>query len=809
MSQLPNIRRPVNATSHPQPTPSHQQLQPLSNPRGLSLPSPYHTTAEALHSLMSDATLPADVKRKIKEMENVLLQHAASLPPGTVTGASSRKLTSQNGSTLDSLCTTNASPDGAWAAESVSGRAPLRHSLFCLDRRQPLRAEDIDISAVPHHRSRSASPTIITAVHSPFRRTLPALQDPTEAFEAMNRAAMQTLRYVEEANEMDFDITTLTELDGTVMVDMERLFLSVCCSIFANFSFFSSLAVDARKLVHFLGNLYTCYSEELPYHNAVHAADALQMASLFLRDPIINVFLTDEEILWVFLSVLSLDVAHPGVEDRTLAELNHPLTTIFGDAATTQQSSLLVFLHELLLEENIFFQSSWWSQRPAQAQCILRELLYEVTSGTVPRMRPFLLGELRRIARAHCIEHDDVPQLMSALTTMAHHSGAFRSRAQSLSLGLAWCAERLCEEEERERHNFESIIPIEHLEGDAAIMAVATLWRAVVQPLADAMRALVPPDLYDKLEHNCDTAALLREAGGVTPLRPGSAGPLSMWHPGLSWNDNCSLVIETLRRATMHANSLDRKASKCAILNASSQRAGTGVGITLPDWRVVSVVGRSSVNNSGVFNTSVCTDVDSRQDSPDSLRMAISPRPHPSRAEHYFSFLRLYNEFEEKGKPFTEFCGQLIFLALQLDPSYIAAYAVERFGSDGGAAQCAEMATYIRTVEEPPLTAEVIARPSKLIAEEGGSGRSAGGGTTDGFLLLLMEMYVRREEALLKTQQRFAEGDSEGRATLSPSSSSHRGGSPGPPHDPRDSPVRLPVNTDSRVVADFPNMPFH
>lgn len=78
------------------------------------------------------------------------------------------------------------------------------------------------------------------------------------------------------------------------MVDEERLFLSVCCSVFANFSFTNNLALDLRKLVRFLNGCFRCCSADNAYHNALYAADALQMLSLFFRDPAINFLFTDE-----------------------------------------------------------------------------------------------------------------------------------------------------------------------------------------------------------------------------------------------------------------------------------------------------------------------------------------------------------------------------------------------------------------------------------------------------------------------------------------------------------------------------------
>ncbi|KAG5487439.1 hypothetical protein LSCM1_07392 [Leishmania martiniquensis] len=666
--------------------------------------------------------------------------------------------------------------------EIISGHAPLRFSCRSSESART-RAKHFDIAS-----SRLPGPTMMSTCGTLIQRTTPALQSPKEAFEELNAIALQTLRYVEEVEQMEFDVTNVREHDGSIMEDKERLFLSVCCSVFSNFSFFTSLRIDAGKFLRFLGKIFTCYPLDNSYHNATHAADALQMMSLFFREPTVNFLFSDEEIAICFLAVLTIDVAHPGASDALLVALDHPLASVFGDVAIAEHASLLVFTSALLREDNFFFSAPDEAVSVDSAH-LVKEALYDVVLNAASRSRPSLMSALREIEASGRITDEDAPKLMAALLVMACNSFAFRSQVQCCRIGAWFLSELYREECEMERHGIPLTVP--HVAGADCAAVLSDYIRVVVKPITVATRALVPTDLQDRLESNADLVKAAADAEGPactvvveTSLSPWTASSLS--------------VMEILKKVATHANSVDRKASKCAILNASPSRS---------QGAAPSIVWADSLSSSSSTLGSV--NATKREDAASHCPLSSGARQlhvaagiaavRPSRSEHYFSFLRLYDKCERAGESAKEFLGQLIFLALQLDPSYIAAYARKAYGDDCCGAECAEMGLLISETEEAPSTAEAIAsRPP------GGSHSNRVAGEidhTDSFILFLMEMYCSREAALAEMEP----ADWIGEKAITPPPSEATALETAPQYQ-QNSPIRMPVNTESKSTGLRPSL---
>lgn len=662
--------------------------------------------------------------------------------------------------------------------ELISGHAPLRFASHASESTH-LRAKHFDIAS-----SRLPGSLMMSTRSSTMQRSAPALQSPREVFAELNAIVFQTLRYVEEVELIEFDVTNVREHDGTIMEDKERLFLSVCCSVFANFSFFTALRISGEKFLHFLSEVFACYPLDNNYHNATHAVDALQMMSLFFREPSVNFLFSDEEIAICFLAVLATDVAHPGASDALLVALDHPLASVFGDVAIAEHASLLVLASALMREDNFFFATPEEAVSVDSAH-LVKEALYDIVLNAAPRSRPSLMAALGEIEASGRVTDADAPKLMAALLVLACNSFAFRSQAQCCRLGGGLLSEFNREERELERHGIPVTVP--HITAADGVAVLADYINVAVKPVAEAALALVPTDLHDRLEVNADMS------GATAGLK------VTVECVYAPWTASSASVMEILKKVATHANSVDRKASKCAILNASPSRSRAPMpGITRAD------------SLSSITSTSGSLSVVKRDEGashgPPSLSTsqlytaAVSPPPRPGRSEHYFSFLRLYDKCERAAEPAKDFVGQLVFLALQLDARYIAAYARKEYGDDCCGADCAEMGMLITRTEEAPSTAEVIAsRPpggsfANPIADEVDH--------TDGFLLFLMDMYCSREAALAEMEA--ATPASERSSTPPPPSSATT--FEAAPQFQRNSPIRMPVNTESKSVGTRPRL---
>ncbi|EAN76720.1 cAMP-specific phosphodiesterase, putative [Trypanosoma brucei brucei TREU927] len=577
--------------------------------------------------------------------------------------------------------------DGCFGDAVFNGAAPARNVLFgnipCKQRVEKFSIQD---SSLANRCNMQVN----------LKRDTPVLQDPSDTFARMNQVMHQTLKYVKEVESIDFSSSNIIDFNGEIMEDPRRVFLSVCTSVFANFSFCSQL--DVEKLLSFLSDIFENYSEDNAYHNAVHAADSVQMLYLILREKPAILLFTNEEILVCFLATLCLSFIHPGVTDAFLARIDHPLTLVYGDVTTQRSASLTAFLYFLNREENRFIDlSSSAGTRPISQY--LRELLVETVLATAPRSRRTLLSDLQDVAASNVVSVDDLRFLLSAIVTLSDSALALRPRAQFISWSRLLCAEWLSEATQEERRRMDPLVPnLQKRVGEGGLTMVSDYCRVWLRPVAAATRALVPQDLYDNLERNSDVPTFGEVAAFSVP-------DVSADKP---WSDGSLSVFEILRKVTMHAKSLDRKASKRAILNATCGR----------------LVSAPASQLSSPFHA------------PSEPSISCSPVEklvsHPSRCEHYFSFLRLYDTYDREGRPATEFAEQLVFLAMQLNPDYVGRYARE--GIDASSKEdCSKIASLIIQSEEAPSTAEVIASPLR------------GAEQTDGFILRLMEMYTERD----------------------------------------------------------------
>lgn len=729
------------------------QLPPVQTRRRLPPPPPSVSqcdTVELLVSVRDDPLLPVSLKEKLDLALGHLRKGSMSSSPGLEASWKS--------------CT----PFQRYFKEMTSSVGPL-HRLVC-GAAGTVRARDFDVSL------RVPGVAAVSPKNSLFQRSAPALQDHQDTFEEMNGILFQTLRYIDEVEELEFDITNVREYDGSLMHDRERLFLSICCSVFSNFSFCSTLHLNIGKFVRFLGDIFVLYPNDNAYHNATHAADALQMMSLFLREPTVNFMFTDEEIAICFLSVLALDVVHPGASDEALAVVDHPLVSIFGDIAVAEHASLLVFINTLMREENFFFRDMVGTGAVNYGHAV-RELIYYTVLNAAPSSRPSLLAALSEVQAQRCVRHEDTPKLMSALLIMAHSSFAFRSQKQFYLIGSWMVSEMYREETEMHRHNTPCLLPrVNSTDGSRILGDYVS---SILQPVVHSIRALVPTDLYDRLEDNSDSV-------------DDFAGDLHLLQSGQPWSTNATAVMEILKRVAAHAYSVDRKASKCAILNASPQRPSDNVSVDSREELPSSAASTSSPIVGGYVGT-VASPQNSFSSSSRFLALSNTPT-RLSRSEHYFSFLRLYDKCERGGESVTDFLGQLIFLALQLEPRYIGAYARREFGEGCNARECAKMGFLIIQTEEAPSSAEVIVshRPGGSFS----SRKAEENDFTDGFILFLMDMYCSRGDATSEAMETLDTRDGE-RLSLRPP---HPTGAASQQFR-QNSPIRMPVSTDSKVLG--------
>lgn len=718
---------------------SSQNMQlPIRSPLFHDDQSWFTSITDEITSLADDIGTSSAVKRKLKNIVSKITQTEQEIHPlHQVSG-------SNVASSPSSILSSSQSQACARPLETAF-RDWLSGEVFISESGNKLTGSRVRSFADVSASGQSMSTVGVSQI---FNRGTPATQNPTESFDAMNKLTMFSLSYV-NVPELEFDIDRVKEMDGSLMEPSERLFLSVCCSIFANFTFVRE--VDLGKLVKFFSSLYEMYVKTNPFHNFLHAADSLQMLSLFFRDPCVNFCFTDEEILLSFLSVLALDVVHIGIHNSSLAAMDHNIVKIFGPETTVEHCSLLVFFRVLFSDENFFMLPMFPEAgvHTCSLTALIREKISSIVFHTAVSQRPALLHVLDCIGAAGTILHRDVLPLLSALVVLGTNGFMFRQRAECLRFAYSLRLEFLRESQEMASRKLFFFIPSTLLNNLAFFVADYGL--AVVKTIVDSAWSLVPVDLRDNFLRNCEVAngeeleQMIKSKRSMSNCKEGSSNigggassiciSFSPFPTSTSpWDDNMTKVVEILQNASAFANSVNRKVSKMAILNATPPRRCSTMDISF----AFSNAGddrHSEGENSMVVGGGGPSGI--LEDNQSSFFSSCGPRV--CKPEHCFLFLQLYDRYEMEDKSLKEFVGQLVFLATQLDPAYLSTESRSLFldKDNPESAKYVALGMYILANEEAPSTAEHLvggrSRPSTPLQQ------------TNSLVLQLLDMYSRRE----------------------------------------------------------------
>jgi hypothetical protein len=237
--------------------------------------------------------------------------------------------------------------------------------------------------------------------------------------------------------------------------------------------------------------------------------------------------------------------------------------------------------------------------------------------------------------------------------------------------------------EETRRMQAVSVLCVENTPPKVVNESQLSLIRDVMLPLAALLSNHIPGSWIANLRANLE----LHEAQ-LAGTRP----PVDFETSDTDrWMDSTHPAIVAIRKIVRLAESLDRRASKAAIMNATPQRKMT-----------------QSLEVASAF----------------------------SRFDHYYSFLRMFATFWQEKRPFEDFAGNLVFLAVQLDLTYIGQWAFAA-KAEHSVETCREVGARIVEFEVAPCTSEVIASPSKRSKD-----------STDPFIVQLLAMYCSMRSAV-------------------------------------------------------------
>ncbi|CUG61985.1 cAMP-specific phosphodiesterase, putative [Bodo saltans] len=474
------------------------------------------------------------------------------------------------------------------------------------------------------------------------------------------------------------------------------LFFSVICTALSHYAFMKSLNVDIRRFIEFITSVADSYPLRTnPFHNLARSADVIQFLHSFLVQRQIAENFSDLELLATFIGTIGLDACHPGVSNEFYDKIRHTTVLLYGSVCPIEQASLC-FVLELLEADGtnmLIDYELYMDNRTLQQQFIT--MVSEIILCSAPRSYGRLMQALGSIGHSGHIGDEDIVFIAAAAVRCADHAYVLKPRTEHIywvTQMLTECMRQGCEEEKR-------LLPISPLcgsdSGEHASAAISAMINYVIAPLFERLTTLVPQWWIAQLQrirtmYHTASATSGREDDDHATSPPILYEPLD----SEEWVDVIHPVIASIRRLIGGGGGpplLDRKASQHAILNATPHR---------------------QLSASANFGESFMGGT--------------------SRTEHYFSLVRLFDRFDRDQRSFSDFSGNVVFLAAQLDPAYVASYASSDLSSP---LACTVAAQLIVDTEQSPSTAEGFASPSKKSQQ-----------TTDGFLLQLLHMYKRGED---------------------------------------------------------------
>ncbi|KAL8436582.1 hypothetical protein ACSSS7_001614 [Eimeria intestinalis] len=196
---------------------------------------------------------------------------------------------------------------------------------------------------------------------------------------------------------------------------------------------------EQAKLQAYFRLIRDAYHTDNPYHNFYHAIHVTQMCWLFLTRYACKESLSLTEQLGLLLAALAHDVDHPGVNNRSLCEEQHPLAITYNDKAVLENHHA-AFAARTMVHLGLFSRSPGFREARAPAGMPVARGRSAQNLTNSPGLRPeaarnnrspessddeLFYPEFAKIRRilVNCI-------LATDMELFSHHHEAMRTRAQ-------------------------------------------------------------------------------------------------------------------------------------------------------------------------------------------------------------------------------------------------------------------------------------------------------------------------------------------------------------------------------------------
>ncbi|KAF7262345.1 hypothetical protein EG68_00384 [Paragonimus skrjabini miyazakii] len=314
---------------------------------------------------------------------------------------------------------------------------------------------------------------------------------------------------------LDERFTQTLDTWGADMFEIDRLsdghaLTTTAYRIFQKRDLMRIFCIDPATLVRYLLKVESSYHSDVPYHNALHAADVTQTSHYLLQaEPLEDVF-SDLEILAVIFASAVHDVDHPGLTNQYLINTGHDLALQYNDTSVLENHHLYIAF-KLLNEPNCDI----FSALTAKKRQTLRRVSIELVLATDMSKHMSLLADLRTMVEAKKVSGSGVLNLdnysdrIQILQNMIHCAD-LSNPAKPLRLNRKWTS-RLMEEffrqGDKERSLKLEISPMCDRESVAVEKSQVSFIDFVAHPLLESWCDLVHPSaqlILDILADNRD-----------------------------------------------------------------------------------------------------------------------------------------------------------------------------------------------------------------------------------------------------------------------------------------------------------------
>ncbi|XP_041357880.1 cAMP-specific 3',5'-cyclic phosphodiesterase 4C-like [Gigantopelta aegis] len=202
-----------------------------------------------------------------------------------------------------------------------------------------------------------------------------------------------------------------------------RPLTSITYTIFQERDLLKTFQIPSTVLVNYLMHIEDHYHRDVPYHNAIHAADVTQSTHVLLNAGALENVFTELEILAAIFACTIHDVDHPGVTNQYLVNTASELAVMYNDESVLENHHLAVAF-KLLQEKNCdIFANLSKKQRQT-----LRKMVIDMVLATDMSKHMSLLADLKtmvetkKVAGSGLLLLDNYTDRIQILQNMVHCS---------------------------------------------------------------------------------------------------------------------------------------------------------------------------------------------------------------------------------------------------------------------------------------------------------------------------------------------------------------------------------------------------